>query len=250
MLNTVDEASDQFVGAHARGTGRRLRGAVAHHLGRAIVTGIFQPGDIMPGEVVHAETLAVSRGAYREAVQTLIAKGLVESKPKTGTRVLPRHRWNLLDPDVLDWAFTANPDPRLVRSLFELREAIEPFAARLAADRRTKADLRTMREALGTMTRMTIGTEGGQQADREFHVSILHASQNDALIALAPSISTSIRLTTRLRQRDFSMLRDSIPDHRHVYDAIADGNRDGAYAAMTTLIRNALHDLQDRILIG
>ncbi|MBB4154343.1 DNA-binding FadR family transcriptional regulator [Sphingomonas jinjuensis] len=249
MLNPYEEVSDHRVDADARKSGRRLRGAVAQHLGRAIVTGIFQPGDIMPGEVAHAEALAVSRGAYREAIQTLIAKGLVESKPKAGTRVQPRHRWNLLDPDVLDWAFAAIPDQRLVRSLFELREAIEPVAARLAAERRTKPELRTMREALATMTRLTIGTEAGQQADREFHVSILHASQNDALIALAPSISASIRLTTRLRQRELTMPRDSIPDHRSVYDAIADGDSAAATVAMTTLIRNALKDLQERVLV-
>lgn len=207
------------------------------------MTGVFQPGDILPGEVAHAETLAVSRGAYREAVQALIAKGLVESKPKTGTRVLPRHRWNLLDPDVLSWAFDAAPEARLVRSLFELRETIEPVAARMAAQRRTKGDLRAMREALAAMTRSTLSSEEGQQADRSFHEGVLHASQNDALIALAPSILASIRLTTRLRQREATLPRDSIPDHRLVYQAIVDADPAAAASAMSELIRNALEEL-------
>ena len=82
-----------------RGPGRRLHGAIAHKLGMAILSGQFQPGDTLSGEVAFAEELEVSRSAYREAIQVLTAKGLVESRPKAGTRVLPRNRWNLLDPE-------------------------------------------------------------------------------------------------------------------------------------------------------
>ncbi|MDP8912578.1 MAG: GntR family transcriptional regulator, partial [Pseudomonadota bacterium] len=124
-----------------RGTGRRLHGAIAHKLGVAILSGEYGPGDTLSGEVAFSEALDVSRSAYREAMQVLAAKGLVESRPKAGTRVLPRERWNLLDPDVLAWAFTGEPDIQLVRSLFELRAIIEPAAARLAAERRDRADL-------------------------------------------------------------------------------------------------------------
>src|SRR5690606_35373503 len=83
-----------------RGSGRRLRGAIAHYLGTAIVSGRIEPGARLTGEVENAEALNVSRSAYREAVQVLTAKGLVASKPKDGTRVLPRSNWNLLDPMV------------------------------------------------------------------------------------------------------------------------------------------------------
>ena len=89
----------------AKGTGRRLHGSIAHKLGVAILSGKYAPGDKLSGEVAFAEELNVSRSAYREAVQVLIAKGLVESRPKAGTKVLPRGRWNLLDPEVLAWAF-------------------------------------------------------------------------------------------------------------------------------------------------
>src|SRR4051812_33401411 len=78
-----------------RGTGRRLHGAIAHKLGAAIVSGEYAPGDRLEGEVAFSETLNVSRSAYREAVQVLVAKGMVESRTKAGTRVLPRSRWNL-----------------------------------------------------------------------------------------------------------------------------------------------------------
>jgi len=114
------------------------------------------------------ESLGVSRAAYREAVQTLIAKGLVESRPKAGTRVLPRDRWNLLDPDVLAWAFAREPDQRLIDSLFELRGIIEPASAALAAERRSREDLQQMKSGLALMRRHTLATEEGRQGDRQF----------------------------------------------------------------------------------
>ena len=103
------------------GTGRRHHGAIAQKLGVAILSGDYPPGFVLGSEVNFAEALGVSRTAYREAIQVLTAKGLVESRPKAGTRVLSRERWNLLDPDVLGWAFTGEPDIGFIRNLFELR---------------------------------------------------------------------------------------------------------------------------------
>ena len=100
-----------FVPARAR----RIHGSIAHDLGVAIVTGRYQPGDVLFGEIEFSEQLKVSRGAYREATRMLAAKGLVESRPKTGTRVSPRSRWNLLDPDVLAWMFEGEPSEAFVR---------------------------------------------------------------------------------------------------------------------------------------
>ena len=171
----TDIGSEEAAPKVKRGTGRRLHGAIAHKLGAAIVSGEYRPGDTLSGEVAFSEALDVSRSAYREAVQVLSAKGLVESRPKTGTRVLPRHRWNLLDPDVLAWAFSGEPDIQFVRSLFELRSIVEPAAARLAAERRDKADLKEMRDALGAMRRHTLATDAGRAADRDFHNAVLAA---------------------------------------------------------------------------
>src|SRR4029079_13759251 len=115
-------------------TGRRLHGAIARKLGMAILSGEYAAGATLSGEVEFSKTLDVSRTAYREAIQVLTAKGLVESRPKAGTRVLPRSRWNLLDPVVLAWAFSGEPNIGFVRDLFELRAMVEPEAARLAAE--------------------------------------------------------------------------------------------------------------------
>src|SRR5688572_2784445 len=128
------------------GKALRLHGAIARDLGIAITSGRYAPGDILDGEIESSEQLQVSRTAYREAVRILAAKGLVESRPKVGTRVSPQDRWHLLDPDVLAWIFEFEPDDTLLTSLFELRRVVEPHAASLAAKRRTDKDLADMAE--------------------------------------------------------------------------------------------------------
>ena len=226
----------------SRNTGRRLRGAVANRLGVAILSGEFAPGDTLSGEIAFSEALNISRSAYREAIQVLTAKGLVESRPKAGTRVLPRQRWNLLDPDVLAWAFMGEPDEQLIRSLFELRLIMEPAAAGLAATRRDRDDLKAMKDALVGMRRHSLATDQGRLADRQFHDAILQATRNDALITLSASIGAAVSWTTQFKQRSRALPRNPIPDHAAVYDAIAAGDSDAASAAMRALVELALED--------
>lgn len=225
-----------------RGTGRRLHGAIAHKLGTAIVSGEYAPGDTLSGEVAFSEALNVSRSAYREAIQVLSAKGLVESRPKAGTRVLPRDRWNLLDPDVLAWAFAGEPDRPFVRALFELRAIVEPAAAGLAAGRRDRNDLKIMKEALAAMRRHTLATDAGRAADRDFHRAILRATHNDALIVLSASIGAAVNWTTQFKQRQRALPRNPIPDHARVFDAISAQDSAAATDAMRTLVDLALED--------
>jgi DNA-binding FadR family transcriptional regulator len=204
----VERGSELPASRAPRGTGRRLHGAIAHKLGVAILSGEYEPGTTLSGEVAFSEALDVSRGAYREAMQVLAAKGLVESRPKAGTRVLPRARWNLLDPDVLAWAFAGEPDKALVRSLFELRGVVEPAAARFAAERRDRTDLKTMKAALAAMRRHSLATEAGRMADRDFHDAILRATRNDALIVLSASIGAAVHWTTQYKQRGRALPRN------------------------------------------
>lgn len=225
-----------------RGTGRRHHGAIAHKLGVAILSGDYAPGYVLDSEVAFAEALGVSRTAYREAIQVLTAKGLVESRPKVGTRVLPRDRWNLLDPDVLAWAFAGEPDIRFIRGLFELRAIIEPAAAALAAQRRDESDLKAMEAALGAMQQHTLASEAGRTADRDFHTAILRATRNDALIVLSSSIGAAVNWTTQFKQRSRALPRNPVPDHRRVFDAIAAGDAEAAGIAMRALVDLALDD--------
>ena len=221
---------------------RRIHASIARDLGVAIVTGVHQPGDTLPGEIECAETLHVSRSAYREAVRMLAAKGLVESRPKAGTQVSARSRWNLLDPDVLAWAFAGEPDITFVRGLFELRAIVEPAAAALAAERRERSDLKVMKDSLAAMRRLTLATEAGRAADREFHDAVLTATRNDALIVLSASIGAAVNWTTQFKQRGRALPRNPLPDHMLVYEAIAAGDANAASTAMRTLVDLALED--------
>lgn len=89
---------------------RSLHQTLARELGIRIVRGAYKAGDFLEREIDACERLGVSRTAYREAVRALAAKGLIEARPKIGTRVLARERWHLLDPDVLSWIFQSEPD--------------------------------------------------------------------------------------------------------------------------------------------
>jgi DNA-binding FadR family transcriptional regulator len=224
--------------------GRRIHGSIAHDLGVAIVTGQYKPGDTLPGEIEFSEQLKVSRSAYREAVRILAAKGLVESRPKAGTRVSDRGRWNLLDPDVLAWAFEGEPSEDFIRDLFELRMIVEPAAAELAARRREGEDLARMGHALEEMARHGLSTAAGQAADQLFHHSLLKATRNAPLISLSSSIEAAVGWTTIFKQRRRKLPRDPMPDHRALFNAIADGDPDAARTAMTDLVRLALEDTE------
>ena len=221
----------------------RLHQAIARKLGCAILSGEYQPGDGLDGEIEQALALGVSRTPYREAIRILVAKGLLESRPKAGTRVTPRARWNLLDPDILAWMFSGEPDPEFVKSLFELRGIIEPAAAALAAQRRTSAQIDAMRGSLDAMAKHGLASEAGQAADQQFHASVLAATHNDALVSLASSVGAAVGLTTRFKQRHHALPRDPLPDHLAVFDAIAAGDPAQARIAMEELLHLALADM-------
>ncbi len=220
----------------------RLHGTIARQLGIAIMSGRYAPGDILEGEVVSSEQLAVSRTAYREALRILAAKGLIDARPKVGTRINPRSKWNFLDTDVLEWIFETEPDPRLLNALFELRDLVEPAAAALAAKRRTQAQLAALRQALKDMRVHTLATEAGQNADLAFHSTLLEATHNPFLISLATSVGAAIHITTLFKQRYQPLRRNPMPDHERVYEAVAAKEPARARSAMRALIRLARID--------
>ena len=225
-----------------RGKSLRIHGTIARDIGIRIVSGKHKPGEILEGEVAASDQLHVSRTAYREAVRILAAKGLVESRPKTGTRVSERSKWHLLDPDVLSWLFELEPDEAMLASLFELRKIVEPEAAALAAKRRRPADLERMARALDGMGQHTLGTEEGRAADQDFHAALLDASGNPFLTTLTSSVSAAVTWTTVFKQRIDPLPRDPVPDHKHVYDAVAAGDAAAAHRAMMKLVEMAFED--------
>ncbi|MGH6762405.1 MAG: FadR/GntR family transcriptional regulator [Phyllobacterium sp.] len=226
-------------------TTHRLHNHIAGELGSGIVSGVYAPGDVLPGEIEFSERLSVSRTAYREAVRMLAAKGLVESKPKIGTRVNARSRWNLLDQDVLGWLFGLDsPDQDLVRDLFEVRRIIEPAAAVLAAQRHGETDATDMASALSLMEASSATSEEGMRADRAFHEAIFRATGNQVLMSLSDSICAIIDWTTRFKERRDGALRSGVIDHQRVHDAIVSGDGRRAELAMIDLLQLAFEDVR------
>ncbi|WP_284054082.1 FadR/GntR family transcriptional regulator [Stakelama marina] len=223
---------------------------VSKELGVAIVTGEHPPGTVLQGEVEFAERLGVSRSVVREALRMLAAKGLVESRPKTGTRVRERSNWNLLDPQLLGWMFEGAPPLDFVRSLFELRMIVEPAAAELAATKRSARQLSQMGHALEQMEATGLNSEEGQAADQRFHTIILEATGNELLVSLSSTISAAVRWTTFFKYRTNRHPRDPMDEHRALFEAIAGSDRAEARAATEALIRQALIDTEASLNAG
>jgi DNA-binding FadR family transcriptional regulator len=231
-----NKKSSARANARARRKSLRLHGTIARDLGVLIVSGRYKPGDILNGEIDASDRLQVSRTAYREAVRILAAKGLVESRPKVGTRVSPQSRWHMLDPDVLSWIFEFEPDDSLLANLFELRKIVEPEAAALAAMRRTDEELQAMEQALKGMEQHSLASEAGRLADQDFHSAMLRASGNAFIVSLTSGIGAAVSWTTIFKQRHNPLRRDPVPDHMKVYEAVKAADPKAAHAAMLNLV--------------
>jgi DNA-binding FadR family transcriptional regulator len=212
-----------------------------------IVSGRFAAGDIIPNEA-ELDGHVVSRTAYREAIKFLSAKGLIEAKPRSGTRVRPRQDWNLLDPDILEWTLRGGATVDFVRDLFELRSTIEPRAARLAAERRSEEQLIELRDALQRMHALVPFTPGCVGADIRFHEILFEASGNRALACLKPVVATTIRGSLNIKKAtDRGEFRRSLQDHRRIYKAVAMRDAAMAEAQSIVLIFDSLRTTQDAL---
>ncbi|SDT67894.1 FadR/GntR family transcriptional regulator [Jiangella sp. DSM 45060] len=217
---------------------RGIHGAVVAHLGELIVRGDVAPGAVLDPVRLENE-LGVSRTVVREALRVLAAKGMVDARPKRGTLVRPREEWALLDADVLRWQAQNGADDAFLSDLAEVREIVEPAGARLAARRRTDADLAALGDAL---TRMT-DPDAVVEADLAFHRALLAAAHNALLRQLEEVIATGLRARDLLVHGDGSR-DDSVPAHRAVLDAVTRGDADGAESAVRELLARADRDVR------
>jgi DNA-binding FadR family transcriptional regulator len=221
----------------------RLFGQVAQQLGRAIVAGEYAAGDLLPNETSLGAGVSVSRTAYREAVKILTAKGMVEARPKSGTRVAPRDSWNLIDPDVLHWQLSMNPSPQFIRELFEMRLIIEPRAASLAAERWTDEQLATLQQAVRSMETERAYSEASIRADLDFHRAIFATAGNPQLACLAHVVVATIQWTMLLQSsRATEAFKGPLRDHQRVLNAISARDGDLAAALLQVLIIDSLND--------
>jgi DNA-binding FadR family transcriptional regulator len=217
---------------------RGLHGEVVHEMGLRIIRGELAPGDPLPAEDCLRGGLAVSRTVLREATKVLAAKRLVESRPKTGTRVLPRRDWNMLDPDVLAWHTEAMPSDRFVEQLFEVRDLIEPPAVRLAAERATAQQIAQLEEAQREMEQAGENAEAFIEPDIRFHTLIFESSQNELLAQMATILGSVLR-TIFTYSGQPGRFRHAARRHGAVVDAILAHDPDAAEAALRELISEA-----------
>ena len=216
------------------GLGRNLTYGMLDALGRAIVTGRYET-EAFPTEAELAKQHGVSRSVTREAVKMLTAKGLLSARPRQGTLVQPASSWNLFDTDVLRWLLERQFSVDLLRQFSQLRIAIEPEAAALAAQFGTAEDLQRISAGLARMEAAERGLDDTLDADIAFHVAVLRASGNPFYAQfrdmVATALRTSIRFTNRIKGRSAS-----VADHAAVRDAIAAKDYTAARIAMRTLI--------------
>jgi GntR family transcriptional regulator, galactonate operon transcriptional repressor len=215
---------------------RGLHGRLVDSLGRAIATGAYAPGDPLDVAALQAER-AVSKTALREALRVLAGKGLVDARQKRGTIVAPVGAWNLLDPDVLRWQAGAD----MLEALAEVRAIVEPPAARLAAERRTDADLEALEQALAAMVGSAADPVAHAAADVAFHRALLRASGNELLGRIGGVFEAVLRARDELVHR--AGHRDDFREpHAAVLAAIRERRPQRAHDAMGELLAKSRAD--------
>jgi DNA-binding FadR family transcriptional regulator len=177
----------------------------------------------------------VSRTVLREALRTLTSKGLIESRPRVGTRVRPKHAWNLLDVDVLDWYSRVAEPVAFALKLQEMREMIEPYAAALAAASRTDEAFNALAAAHAAMVAAR-NVDEWVRADLQFHLSVLIACSNELLIPLGTLIERTLEAQLRLNAKRAEVFNASLSEHTAVFEAIRDRDAAAAREAMAGLL--------------
>lgn len=221
----------------ARTPGSSVHASVANEIGRRIVRGDYPPGSVLPNEAQWSETFEVSRSAVREAIKMLMAKSLLASRPKVGSRVEPRERWNLLDRDVLAWYATSPGRESFMRTVQEFRYIIEPEATAFAALRRTDGQMEEISRACREMG-AAVTLEERTRADTRFHLAILRAAGNDLLVPLGVLIESAFEHLFRYVTREGDDLDHAQKLHEAIERNIRLRRPDAARNAVRRLLAN------------
>jgi DNA-binding FadR family transcriptional regulator len=218
---------------------RNLTHSMLDGLGRRIVIGDYD-GRRFPTEAELAAEHGVSRSVTREAVKMLTAKGLLTARPRKGTSVQPSRQWNLFDPDVLRWLLERKFSLALLRQFNELRAAIEPAAAALAAQQADEAALAAIRAGYARMEAADAGQDDTLTSDISFHVSILNASGNPFYMQFRDVVATALRTSIHFTN-SYQGLTANLPAHHAVLAAIEARDPAGAHAAMGVIVGDVLN---------
>jgi DNA-binding FadR family transcriptional regulator len=224
---------------------RNLFAHVSDELGSRIVRGDVGENGTFPIEAALSQEFGASRSVIREVVKSLAAKGLLESKTRTGIRVLPQTQWNLFDPDVLEWRYTSMPAEEFFKELFEIRHMIEPEAAFLAAERGTNAEIASIEAAFTAMSEESGSSDAAIEADLTFHRSILAAAHNRLLYQMGSLIGVGLLVSYRIAGEDF--FGKFLAKHKDVLTEIKKRKPAAARKAMTDLLTNTRDFLKSEV---
>ena len=242
MLGTTKQAT---VTPRSQSQTMNLTQQVADTLGAAIISGQYDHTNPVPSEAAICAKLRVSRSAVREAVKSLAAKGLLASRARQGIRILPESEWNLYDADVLRWIRDANPSLDLIKEVTQLRIAVEPEAAYLAAQLRNRPAIKAIHQSLTRMKNAEEGLDDPVGSDIAFHRAILDASGNRFFMQLGKIIEATLRVSIRFTNRKSGVQVGAFLDHKRVYDEIEAGNPDAAYRNAKQLLDGTLATIME-----
>jgi Transcriptional regulators len=220
--------------------GSNLTFRIMEDLGIAIVTGHYSERNPFPIEATLCEKYGVSRSVLREAVKMLTAKGLLGARPRHGTWIQPERNWNFFDPDMLRWLLERKLSYSLLIEFTQMRMAVEPYAARLAARAAGRNEIAVIMSALSRMSAAEQGQDDPLSSDIAFHVAVMKASGNRFYEQLCDMIDTALRISIRMTNHLKGVQQASVADHKKVADAIAAGDARSAEAAMRVMIEEAL----------
>lgn len=226
---------------------QNLTHQLTHDLGIAIVSGEYPIGEGLPSEADLCVKYDVSRSSTREAVKMLSAKGLITSRPKQGIRVMPESQWNMFDIDVLLWILSSKPSLSLLKEFTQMRLALEPEAAALAAKNATAEQIECLGIALQRMRDAEQGLEDPLEADILFHANILCSSNNRFFIQMTGFTSTALKVSLRYTNQMKGVNGANVQDHAAIYNAIRMRQPELAKAGMVKIIDELLVLIDSRL---
>ena len=222
--------------------GARLSVQVADALSAEIRAARMVEGDRLPTEAALVGQFAVSRTVVREAVSRLKSLGLVESRQGSGVFV-SRAAFSPLNFDA-----RSAVSKQAVIQMMEVRRALEAEVAALAAERRTKADVKHIRQAMGALDKAVKAGGDGVEEDVSYHRAIADAAQNPFLISTLDYLRQFLRGATRVtraneaRRADFA--RQVQREHEVIAQAITLGKVTKARQAAARHMDNAIKRIE------
>jgi len=214
---------------------------VARSIGVDIIAGRYAEGMRLPGDAELTAMFGVSRPVLRESVKTLVAKGLLSTKARVGTVVRERGAWNMFDADVLAWHLDAGIGKQFLGDLAEIRLAVEPRAAALAAARRSETDILELKRSMDRMRQEASDSIGFADADLALHIAVANASGNLFMRSIGNVIEAALRASFLLSAPVDPADRETVLLwHQRIVDGIASGDGDLAARAMVEVIHNGM----------